>query len=97
MSKSNSVELLGVEIPVKASRESELLDSSLERVEEQVDSIREGAPEASRIQVALLAAMNLAGRLVEREAEKTPPGFEDETLDRLDELHERVKQSEVNG
>lgn len=93
---ADSVELLGVEIPVRTGKDAELVENSLRLVEEQVASIEQDSPGASRIQVALLAALNLAGRLTELEAGQNPPGIEDETLERLDALHERIKRSEVS-
>ncbi len=94
---SDSVELLGVDIPVKTGENPELIDRSLELVEEKIESIETKAPQASRLQVALLTALNLAGELTAAQIEDQPEGLSDELLNRFEQVQQKLNSLEEDN
>lgn len=89
-----TIELLGVELPTRTAEDPELVEKSVGLLRDKIDSIQGNSESASRVQVALLAGLNLAGELLAREQENGPPGLSEQTMDRLEEVHNRLKNVE---
>ncbi|GEM_PF-5599932 len=91
---ADSVELLGVNIPVKTGEDPELIERSLRLVEDKIETIKTKAPQASRLQVALLVSLNLAGELTAAEIEDRPAELTDELLNRFEQIQKKMKAIE---
>ncbi len=87
--------LLGTKIPVKTSKDDKLLIEAFNRVKEKIEAIDEQASQASKMQVTLLAAMNLAGELIEREKKDVPAEISQQIRQRVEDLTLKLKQLEV--
>ncbi len=91
---AESIELLGVELPTRTSDDPELVEQSVKLVQEKIEAIEESASGASRMQIALLSALNLAGEVISRDRESTPPGISEKTIERLEAVHQQLKEVE---
>lgn len=87
--------LLGTKIPVKTSKDDKLLIEAFDRVKEKISTIDEQASQASKMQVALLAAMNLAGELIEQEKKDVPAEISPRIRQRVKDITLKLKQLEV--
>lgn len=86
-----TVTILGERLPVKVTSEDSNTRKAITRLREQIKSIRDQAPEATRLQIALLSALNLAGNVIQAENEPKTTGLSDETLDRFSQLEEQMR------
>ncbi len=92
MSKRHTVSIMGREIPIRTEVASEQVREASLMVSHMVERVREGGSVRDPLQVALLAALNLAGELlVEREQ-----GTE-EVGDRLEALNRRLTEELEGG
>jgi len=86
-----TVTILGERLPVKITAEDTNTRRAITRLREQIESIRDRAPEATRLQTALLSALNLAGNVIQAEDEPETTGLSDEILDKFSELEDQMQ------
>lgn len=86
-----TVTILGERLPVRTSEQNKDPQRAVSLLREQIDSVKEQAPEATRLQVALLSALNLAGRIVQLENKPEHTGLSPETLNEINELEDTIE------
>lgn len=90
--RRQTVEIMGESIPVKTSEQGDGTHRAVALVEDKIETIQTRSPDANRLQVALLSCLNLAGQLVKMEDSTEFTGISEGTLERLEQLEDRVDQ-----
>lgn len=88
----NRFSLLNTTVPVKTTDDEELAEEAFQRVKENVQSIKERTNRASKKQIALLSALNLAGELIQQEENSTSFSLSDKTRNRMKKLKKEIEK-----
>jgi len=83
--------LLDTTIPVKTTDDDELAEEAFQRVKDNVQSIKKRTHKASKKQVALLTALNLAGKLIKLEDDSTSIDLSGKTFNRIKKIKNEIE------
>ncbi|MGM0380623.1 MAG: cell division protein ZapA [bacterium] len=86
--------LLGTEIPVKTRDHDDLTDQAFRRVKQGVKTLKKHSDNATKMQVALLTALNMAGELIRMEENTPPTKLSKDTFDRIKDINNQLKKTE---
>ncbi|MFB6356322.1 MAG: cell division protein ZapA [bacterium] len=83
--------LLGESIPVRTHGDQSTAKKAYERLANRVSKVQKEASGASRLQVALLAGLNLAGDLIRFETDPEHSPVSEETRQRIQSLQSELR------
>lgn len=85
-----TIRILGETIPVKSTEQTDEQREALKLVRDQIKSMRRQSSGASRLQIALLTSLNIAGHLVQLQRSDQVESMSSDQRDRLESLHRKL-------
>lgn len=89
-SQRTTVEIMGEQLPVKTAEGDSETERAVSLVESKISDFREQSRDASRLQVALLTCLNMAGRVVQLEESPDHLELSNDTVEQMNQLEERI-------